>query len=162
MRKDAIISLSRVFKRVFVNRRRVIVVCCLAISSLFLSNNAHAKDLVELSQDYRLIIGMESGCAKLKKLEELDQELATFISTNSATEVAAQLVSGQTVTGLNQSELKASILELSGELSRTAREVHDGLEERLAGIDKVIKGSDASRVLSELTHEYERLTGRYH
>jgi len=118
--------------------------------------------LVELSQDYRLIIGMESGCAKLKKLEELDQELATFISTNSATEVAAQLVSGQTVTGLNQSELKASILELSGELSRTAREVHDGLEERLAGIDKVIKGSDASRVLSELTHEYERLTGRYH
>jgi len=149
-------------RRSLLYRGQLLVAGYLIVSSLIASSQVHAKDLVELSQDYRLVAGMESGCAQLEKLEDLDQELNQFISTNSATEVAAQLVSGQTVTGLNQSELKASILELSGELSRTAREIHHGLEERLADINKAIEGSDASDVLSELTREYERLTGIYH
>ena len=140
---------------------RFIAVLGALIAALF-SSTSLGKDLVDLSQDYRLAVAMEVGCAKLEKLEQLDQELAGFITANSATEVAAQLVSGQTVTGLNQSELKASILELSGELSRTAREIHDDLKRHLAGIDKSIEGSNASHVLAEWTHEFERLTGRYH
>ena len=58
--------------------RWALFVSYLVSASFILPGHAQAKDLVDLSQDYRLAIGMESGCAKLEKLEQLDQELAEF------------------------------------------------------------------------------------
>ena len=141
--------------------QRVGTVCVFLAALIVGASNANAKDLVDIAQELRAAQEIETSCEKLKRLEGASSDLAKFIDQNSGTEVVAQLVTGQTVTGVNKFDLERELADFRQQVSTTAFEASRNLERDVTRLEREEVSKTGITELEDLVSRFEDLTRNY-